>query len=243
MNLSLTIQNVSKSFPEGRHRLTLYQTLRRTIFRTGNQAGQFYALQQINLSIQKGEKIGIVGNNGAGKTTLLKVISGLSVPTEGSIFVDGNLILLAGLGIGMIEDLSVRNNVFLYGTIYGLSRAKLRNEFEEIMHWAELDDFVEAPLKTLSHGMKSRLAFSIARHISSDIFLWDEALSAGDKGFQLKCEDFFEKAKEEDSTFLIATHNLRFIEKICDKTLWLQKGRQMAFGYTADILKQYRDST
>jgi ABC-type polysaccharide/polyol phosphate transport system ATPase subunit len=242
MKVALKIENLNKSFPEARRSQTLFRALKRKLFENGNHDKRFLALSEINLCIEKGEKIGIVGSNGAGKTTLLKMISGLSSPTQGSIFLEGEIVLLAGLGIGMIEDLSVRENVFLYGTIYGVERGKIQNEFAEIIHWAELERFVEAKLKTLSIGMKSRLAFSIARHIPADIFLWDEAFSAGDKNFQIQCEDFFTKAIEKNNTFLIATHNLGFIEKFCNRTLWLQKGWQIAFGLTRDVLNQYRNS-
>jgi ABC-type polysaccharide/polyol phosphate transport system ATPase subunit len=243
MSTALKIENLNKTFPEARRPLTLFQALKRKIFENGRNGKNFFALSEINLCIEKGEKIGIVGNNGAGKTTLLKMISGLSRPTTGSISSEGSIVFLAGLGIGMIEELSVRENIFLYGTIYGVEREKIQQEFAEIIHWAELEHFVEAKLRTLSLGMKSRLAFSIARHIPGDIFLWDEALSAGDRNFQIKCEVFFKKAKEKDHTFIIASHNLTFIEKFCHKALWLQKGRQIAFGDTAEVLNQYRAST
>jgi ABC-type polysaccharide/polyol phosphate transport system ATPase subunit len=242
MSIALKIENLNKSFPAARRPQTLFRALKRKIFQNGNHDGRFLALSEINLCVEKGEKIAIVGSNGAGKTTLLKMISGLSSPTHGSIFLQGEIVLLAGLGIGMIEELSVRENVFLYGTIYGVEREKIQSEFSEIIRWAELEPFVEAKLRTLSIGMKSRLAFSIARHIPADIFLWDEAFSAGDKNFQIQCEDFFTKAKEKDNTFLIATHNLGFVKKFCNKTLWLQKGRQMAFGHTTEVLKQYQAS-
>jgi ABC-type polysaccharide/polyol phosphate transport system ATPase subunit len=243
MSLALRIENLNKSFPEARRPQTLFQALKRIILENGNHGKRFFALSEINVHVEKGEKVGIVGNNGAGKTTLLRMISGLSRPSQGTITSDGNIVLLAGLGIGMIEELTVRENIFLYGTIYGVEREKIQSEFAEMIQWAELEHFAEAKLKTLSMGMKSRLAFSIARHIPADIYLWDEALSAGDKNFQLKCENFFMKAKENNDTFLIATHNLGFIEKFCHKTLWLQKGRQIAFGNTAEVLTRYRAST
>jgi ABC-type polysaccharide/polyol phosphate transport system ATPase subunit len=242
MTSAITIENLSKTYRVAGQSLTLYRALKKSLFGNGAYSPVMFALNDLNFTVQKGEKIGIVGNNGAGKTTLLKIISGLCLPSQGSVRLNGEAAFLAGLGIGMVEELSVRENVFLYGTIYGLERDKIKQRFSEIIQWAELEDFVDSKLRFLSLGMKTRLAFAIARHIQSDILLWDEALSAGDKNFQKKCEEYFDGAKNSDATFLVATHNLNFVERFCRKTLWLEKGHQVAFGDTVEVLKRYRAS-
>jgi ABC-type polysaccharide/polyol phosphate transport system ATPase subunit len=235
-------RQVSKTFPRETSRATAYRTLQKQLLRRSQQAGAFVALEDINLEVFRGEKIGIIGDNGSGKTTLLKVVAGLYKPDGGQVYVKGEMTLLAGLGIGMIDELSVEENVFLYGAIYGLERIKLQDNLHEIIEWAQLQEFVGAKLKTLSSGMRTRLAFSAARYIEKDIYLLDEALTAGDTHFQQKCAAVFESYKATDKTFLITTHDLGFVKTFCSKTLWLHKGRQVEFGETEDVLEQYQES-
>ena len=143
----------------------------------------------------------------------------------------------------MIDDLSVRENIFFYGTVYGLDRDRIHQKLDEIIQWAELEDFVDSELRTLSLGMKSRLGFSTARHIETDIFLWDEALSAGDANFRQKCHTFFQEQKSAKITYILATHSLEFVESFCNKALWLQRGEQMAFGEASEVLTKYQSVT
>ena len=180
----------------------MFRTLESKFLGRTLHAASFFALNDINIEISKGEKIGIIGNNGSGKTTLLKVIAGMYEPNGGLVYVNGKVSFLAGFGIGMVDELSVKENVFLYGAIYGMERNKIKERFHEIIEWAELQDFVKAKLKTLSSGMKTRLAFSAARYIETEMFLIDEALSAGDKNFKLKCQEFFKSSRKSDKTML-----------------------------------------
>lgn len=242
MDCPIRLSNVSKRFSLERKRLTMFRTLRDRLLRSGGSAAGFYALKDINLEVLRGEKIGVVGDNGSGKTTLLKVIAGLHKPDDGQVFVDGDLCLLAGIGTGMLDELSVWENVYLYGAIYGMGRQQTRENFQEIIEWAELQDFTGAMLKDLSSGMRTRLAFSVARHIQTDVLLLDEALSAGDRNFRQKCSDYFEASRRSSRTFLVASHELDFIRTFCTRTLWLQRGRQMAFGETSVVLSQYTQS-
>jgi ABC-type polysaccharide/polyol phosphate transport system ATPase subunit len=242
MDCAIRLSHVSKRFSLERKRLTMFRTLRERLFRVGGSAAGFYALKDINLEVRRGEKIGMVGDNGAGKTTLLKVIAGLHRPDQGQVLVDGDLCLLAGIGTGMLGELSVRENVYLYGAIYGMGRQQTRESFQDIIEWAELQDFVGAMLKDLSSGMRTRLAFSVARHIQTDVLLLDEALSAGDRNFRQKCSDYFEASRQSSRTFLVATHELDFVRTFCAKTLWLHRGQQMAFGETSEVLSQYTHS-
>lgn len=239
MSTAVKLENISKSFSIEIARPSTFAALKRIVNSNGHFTRNFQALKNINLEINQGEFVGLIGNNGAGKTTLLKVISGLHKPDGGKVIINGELNFLAGYGIGMVDELSVSENIFLYGSIYGLDRDTLNKNFDEIIEWAELQNFVEAKLKTLSTGMRTRLAFSITRYIDSDIFLLDEALSAGDKGFREKCEKVFNDRRLKGKTFIVSTHTLEFVQKSCSKTLWLHKGEQMDFGETEKVLPKY----
>jgi ABC-type polysaccharide/polyol phosphate transport system ATPase subunit len=236
----LTTQGLVKEFSGGRRRVTLYRLVRSRLGGGAANGSVRRALDDINIEARAGEIVGLVGENSAGKTTLLKTIAGLYAPTHGRVYVRGELSLLAGLGVGMVDELSVRDNVYLYGALCRLHRRTIKNRFHEIVQWAELEGFLDAELRTLSTGMRARLAFAIAIHIDSDLVLIDEAFSTGDKRFQEKCDGFFRESKSPDRTVLLATHNLEFVKDFCDRTLWLHKGRQMAFGPTATVLSQYQ---
>lgn len=239
---AVRLQGISKAFPLERYHATAYRALQNEILRRNHKARTFLALNDINIEVFRGEKIGIIGDNGSGKTTLLKVIAGIYEPNGGQINIHGDVTLLAGLGIGMIDELSVEENVFLYGAIYGLEKRTTEQNLVEIIEWAELQEFVGAKLKTLSSGMRTRLAFSAARYIEKDIYLLDEALTAGDKHFQEKCHDVFRNYKTTAKTFLVTTHDLDFVESFCSRTLWLHKGRQMSFDKTEKVLREYEAS-
>jgi ABC-type polysaccharide/polyol phosphate transport system ATPase subunit len=238
MNPIIHIQNLSKAFAGIRARRVV-RILRKHLFTNGSAPKQFLALREINLTISRGDKIALVGNNGSGKTTLLKLIAGLYRPSEGRIDVNGRVLLLRGVGTGMVDELSVAENIFLYGIIYGMERSSIKEKLEEIIEWAELKDFVAAELRTLSSGMKARLAFSVTRHFDTDVFLLDEAFAVGDKDFRAKYEEVFRNHRNGDRTYLIATHDLDFARLFCRQTIWLQKGRLMAFGETEGVLDQY----
>lgn len=242
MESLIKIINISKIFTVKESNRTIFGALRKRLSNGCFHSKTFFALDNINIEVSKGEKIGIVGNNGSGKTTLLKTIAGLYKPNQGELHVNGDMILLSGLGVGMIDELSVRENIFLYAALYGMNRHRTREKLGEIVEWAEIQDFAEAKLKTLSSGMKSRLAFSALRHFETDIFLLDEAFSGGDKNFKRKYEEVFENHKNSEKTFLIATHDFNFARMFCTKTLWLRKGKQMAFGETEEVLRQYTES-
>jgi ABC-type polysaccharide/polyol phosphate transport system ATPase subunit len=235
-------ENIDKVFPLEASYDTAFRTLARRLFRRSEHSDSFLALNDISLEIFKGEKVAIVGNNGAGKTTLLKVIAGLCLPTRGKICVNGEMILLRGLEIGMVDDLSATENLLLYGSIYGLDREQIKAKSQEIFEWAELEAFTGAKLGTFSSGMKARLAFSAVRHFEADIFVLDEAFSAADINFKKRYEEVFRRQRNSDKTFLIATHDLSFAKMFCTKTLWLSKGKQIAFDATEKVLKLYTKS-
>jgi ABC-2 type transport system ATP-binding protein len=234
------LDGITKSFHIEREPTTAYRSIRRQLTGLFRPRNSFYALRDINLSVAAGEKIGIIGDNGSGKTTLLKIIAGLYKPSSGSVQVRGEITLLAGLGIGMIAELTVRENIFLYGAVYGMTREKVKDVFADIIEWAELHDFEDARLKTLSSGMKTRLAFSVTRYIDKEIYLWDEALTAGDRHFQAKCQTVFLEYQRSAKTFLVTTHDLAFVRTFCDRALWLHKGLLMGFGEPDFIVDQYQ---
>lgn len=238
MNPVIQLDDVSKAFA-GLKQRRLIKLLRRYLSNNGFGFRDSYALRGIGLSVSRGDKIALVGNNGSGKTTLLKLIAGLYRPTQGRINVDGRVLLLRGVGTGMVDELTVADNLFLYGVIYGMEREKIRTTFDEVLEWAELKDFASSELRTLSSGMRARMAFSLARHFDTDIFLLDEAFAVGDKDFREKYEDVFRNQKNGDKTYLIATHDLDFARMFCAKTIWLHKGRLMGFGETERILHEY----
>jgi ABC-type polysaccharide/polyol phosphate transport system ATPase subunit len=211
-----------------------------SLFPKQKEGETFNALSSIDLTVYRRDRVGVIGNNGSGKSTLLRVVAGLYQPTSGAVEVRGDRTLLAGLGVGMLDELSVEQNIFLYGAMHNVTRQDLRDKFDEILRWAELIEFRHAALKTLSTGMRSRLAFSVMRYFTSDIYLLDEALSAGDRVFQEKCEDVFLDYERTGRTMLIATHDLLFVEAFCNKALWLQKGKQMSFGAPEEVIPLYQ---
>lgn len=233
----ITIQNLWREFPKERNRNTLFQVLRKK--RNNGTDNKLIALQKISLTVHKGEKVGLVGNNGSGKSTLLRLVAGLIPPTKGTVELNGKIALLSHLGVGMLDDLTVRDNVYLYGAIHGIPRAYISELYKEIIEWAELEGFSNSLLKTLSWGMQSRLAFSVIRYIQADIFLFDEALSAGDVHFREKTSAFFRQKRSMEHTYLIATHEMGFVSDFCTKALWLHHGQMMAFGEPQVVLAQY----
>jgi ABC-type polysaccharide/polyol phosphate transport system ATPase subunit len=237
---AIQIRDVARSFPRQISKTTLFRALASHLF-NGHESSnrRFYALKEINLDVVKGDKVALVGDNGAGKTTLLKVIGGLYKPTAGEVRTRGEMVLLRGAEIGMVDELSAAENLFLYSSIYGVDREKIKTNFEEIFEWAELRPFAGARLATLSSGMRARLAFSALRHFDAEIFLLDEAFSAVDRHFEKKYQQVFEEQKNSDKTFLIATHDINFARMFCTKTLWLSRGQQMAFDSTDKVLDQY----
>jgi len=238
---AINFKNVQKTFAPQKSRGTMFSAIKGVFLINNSDSGRFVALKKISFEIQIGDRLGVVGNNGAGKSTLLKLISGIHLPNDGILSVNGSINLLTAYGVGMLDELSVRDNIYLYGSIYGMDREQIDEKLDEIIQWAELENFVSAKLKTLSSGMKIRLAFSTARHFESDICILDEVLSAGDKDFRIKSLDYFQNSIHEGKTYVISSHDLGFIETFCNKTLWLDHGNQMAFGQTDEILKQYID--
>jgi ABC-type polysaccharide/polyol phosphate transport system ATPase subunit len=233
----IDVRDVTRDFRADRDRRTLFRVLRDSV--AANGAPRRHALRGVTLSVARGEKVAVIGNNAAGKSTLLKIVAGLLRPTTGSAQVRGEMVLLTALGSGMVDEVSVLDNTLMYGALYGLDPKYMRTVFAEVLEWAGMTGYDHARLKTLSAGTRARLAFSIVRYIETDIFLIDEALSAGDVKFRAKSRAFFDESRNAARTFLVATHDMGFAESFCSRALWLHEGRVMAFGESRAVVAQY----
>jgi lipopolysaccharide transport system ATP-binding protein len=232
---------------ESRHdnlRDTLHHTARklwrRARWGTGFEREEFFALSDVSFSIQPGEVVGIVGRNGAGKSTLLKILSRITEPSAGKITIRGRVASLLEVGTGFHPDLSGRENIFLNGAILGMSRIEIRKKFDEIVAFAEVERFLDTPVKRYSSGMYVRLAFAVAAHLEPDILIVDEVLAVGDVAFQKKClGKMREVASGHGRTVLFVSHNLTAVRQLCPRTLVLSRGQLAADGGTGGILDRY----
>ena len=202
---------------------------------------EFWADKDVSFTLERGEMLGIIGSNGAGKSTLLKAVSGIMVPTEGTIRRQGSIAALLELASGFDGDLTVRENAYLRGAMLGYTRRFMDEKYDEIIAFAELKDFQDRPFKQLSSGMKSRLAFSIACLVKPDILILDEVLSVGDGAFRKKSESKMHEIINGGATTILVSHSLEQVRALCSKVLWLHKGRQVACGTdVADICDRYQ---
>lgn len=204
------------------------------------QYEEFWALQDISFEVKKGEVLGIIGHNGAGKSTLLKVISGILKPTSGSVQVNGTVVPMLELGSGFDFDLTGRENVFLNGAILGYPEQFLKEKYGEIVEFSELGQFIDVPLRNYSSGMVMRLAFSIATVVQPDILIVDEILAVGDADFQEKSKQRMLELMGGGTTVLFVSHSLGQIQEMCDRVLWLEKGRLKMAGKTETVCAMYQ---
>lgn len=207
----------------------------------GKQFGydELWALRNINLKVNRGETVGIIGENGSGKSTLLKIMAHVFVPTTGKCVVNGKVAQFLELGVGFEPELTGRENVYLYGAIMGLKKKDIEARFDDIIKFAELEKFVDVKVKNYSSGMYMRLAFATAVHVEPEILLVDEVLAVGDFEYQQKCYDKFNEFKEEGKTIAFVSHDLSAVRRFCDKTQLLKEGRCVAFGDTNEIIDKY----
>lgn len=206
------------------------------------EATEFLANHDISFSLEKGDMLGIVGTNGAGKSTLLKVVSGIMLPSEGEVKVDGSIAALLELSSGFDGDLTVRENTYLRGALLGYTRKFMENMYDSIIDFAELKDFQDRPFKQLSSGMKSRLAFSIACLVNPDIIILDEVLSVGDGAFRRKSGDKMKEILSKGVTGILVSHSIDQVRELCNKILWLDHGEQIAFGdNTEELCNAYEE--
>jgi len=204
---------------------------------------EFWALKDLNFEIQKGDRVGIIGRNGAGKSTLLKILSRITEPTTGRITIDGRVASLLEVGTGFHPELTGRENIFLNGAILGMSRAEIRSKFDEIVAFAEVEKFLDTPVKRYSSGMYVRLAFAVAAHLEPEILIVDEVLAVGDAQFQKKClTKMQEVSANEGRTVLFVSHNLGVVAQLCNRGILLDKGHVRQYGNSKQIVDLYIDS-
>ena len=183
------------------------------------------ALSDIDFSVEEGEVLGIIGTNGAGKSTLLKLLARISVPTKGNVAVRGKVAPLIEVGAGLVHNLTGRENIYVNGAILGMKKSEINKKFDEIVAFAELEEFIDTPIKRYSSGMQVRLGFSIATSVDADILIVDEVLAVGDLSFQRKCFDRMDEIiKHKGKTVLLVSHNIRQVERICSRTILLDHG-------------------
>jgi lipopolysaccharide transport system ATP-binding protein len=201
---------------------------------------EFLALSDVDLEVQQGEALGIIGRNGAGKSTLLKVVSRILRPTEGQVWVRGRVAPLIELGAGFHLELTGRENVYLNGAMLGFSHGEMEARFEEIVEFAQLWDFIDAPLRTYSSGMITRLGFSVASDVDPDILIVDEVLSVGDEAFQQKCLARMQRFRDKGTTILFVSHALEAVERLCDRAVWIDRGGIRFSGPVPEAIDSYK---
>jgi len=224
----------------GRQFATLKSALlQRSILRDLRPDETFPALTDVSFNVPKGITYGVIGRNGSGKSTALKLVAGITKPTSGSVVVNGRVSALIELGAGFHPEISGRENVFINGIMLGLTKREIAARFDEIVEFAELKEFIDAPVKTYSSGMYMRLGFAVAIHVNPDVLLVDEVLAVGDEGFTHKCLDKFAEFRRLGKTILLVTHSLGLVERFCDQALWLDHGRVQAQGDPRRVIDAY----
>lgn len=200
---------------------------------------EFWVLKDINITLKKGESLGLIGENGAGKSTLLKLIAGIMEPTKGEILTDGVIAPLINLGAGFDMNSTGEENVYLNGAILGFSKAEMKKKYKGIVEFAELGEHMKVPVKNYSSGMLARLGFSIAIDVNPDILIVDEILSVGDINFQKKCFAKLEELKKNGTTYILVSHSMPNVQKFCDKVAWIKNGKVYRFGESKEVCTEY----
>jgi ABC-2 type transport system ATP-binding protein len=240
--LVIKLDSVSVRYRLPRERILSFKEYAIRFLQRRVQFDDFWALSGISLEIKKGEIFGIVGRNGAGKSTLLKVISRVLKPTRGRVRLRGRIAPLLELGAGFHPELTGRENVYLNGLLLGYTRAEISSHFDQIMDFAEIQDFVDAPLRTYSTGMAARLGFAVATMSQPDILIVDEVLSVGDQQFQRKCQNRIREYQNNQTTILLVSHSMEMISSICRRVAWLEKGQLRMVGEVLDVVESYRQN-
>ncbi len=233
----IEFRNVTKRFyiKEGR---TLREFAQAILTRRA-WGDEFSALQDLSFKIDRGETVGIIGRNGSGKSTALKLIAGVTAPSSGKVYVTGRVSPLIELGAGFHADLTGRENVHLNGSILGMSQREINEQFDAIVDFAELQDFIDTPVKRYSSGMYVRLGFAVAVHSNPEILLVDEVLSVGDAFFQDKCQQRMRDFKQQGMTIVVVSHSAETITNFCDRAMWLDHGRLVADGPAKQVVDDY----
>ena len=201
---------------------------------------EFYALRDVSFNVERGDSLALIGTNGSGKSTMLKLIAGVLYPARGKVSVKGSIAPLIELGAGFDIDLTARENIFLNGAVLGHSRAYMKKHFDEIVDFAEIEEFIDVPVKNFSSGMVARLGFSIATQVRADILVVDEILAVGDFLFQQKCYKRMEEMLSGGTTLLFVSHDAEMVKRMCRRAVWLNDGVMMDIGEAAAVCDNYR---
>ncbi len=250
----IRVENLGKQYRIG-GKQERYKTFRESITRTlrapiqrltaGRRAARsetFWALKDVSFEVKRGEVLGVIGRNGAGKSTLLKILSRITEPTEGAVYLKGRVGSLLEVGTGFHPELTGRENIYLNGAILGMRRAEIARKFDEIVDFAEIEQFIDTPVKRYSSGMYTRLAFSVAAHLEPEILLVDEVLAVGDAAFQKKCLGKMSEVAGEGRTVLFVSHNMGSLQTLTSKAILLSKGRLSREGVSSDVITEYLHS-
>ena len=240
--LLVKAEHVSMRFKIPEARVTTLKERFINLFRRNKPKSKIFdVLSDINFEIKKGESLGVIGHNGAGKTTLLKIVAGIFEPSAGKISVNGTVMPLLNLGAGFDMEADAIENIYLNGAILGFSRKQMKERIDSIIKFAELENFTKLALKNYSSGMAARLGFAIAIDVRPDLMLIDEVLSVGDANFKQKCNKKIDELKAQGVSFIVVSHNVEQIKRLCEKTLWIENAKVMAYGDTKEVCKQYDD--
>lgn len=240
--IMVEVSNVSVKFHLSRERIDSIKEYIIKKIKNQIEYDEFMALQDVSLTVEKGESVALIGLNGCGKSTLLKTVAGVLKPFKGSVRVYGTVAPLIELGAGFDHDLTARENVFLNGAILGYDRKSMEKHYEDIVEFSELRDFMDVPIKNFSSGMLARLAFAIATIGTPDILIVDEVLSVGDFRFQQKCEKRIQQMMKKDTSILFVSHSIDQVKKLCTKTVWIEKGRVKMIGPTEEVCALYEQA-
>jgi ABC-type polysaccharide/polyol phosphate transport system ATPase subunit len=238
-HLTVKVENLSISYRTTFERVPTFKNAITRLGRGQRAIKEIQALQGVSFDVPDGTSLGIIGNNGAGKSTLMRAMAGILPPNEGRIEVNGRISPLLSLGVGFNANLSGRENIILGGLAGGLSRKQVAARADEVTAFAGLEEFIDAPMRTYSSGMYSRLAFSVAVHMDPDILMIDEALSAGDASFKTKAAEKMHELRESARAMFLVSHSLASIQELCNDAIWIHKGRLMMRGHPDEVTAAY----
>ncbi len=235
------VENVSVRYRVPHERISTFKEYAIRALQRRVTYDEFFALRDVTLEVSAGEVFGVIGRNGAGKSTLLRVISQVMKPSSGRIWRQGSVAPLLELGAGFHPELTGRENVFLNGALLGHSREEMRNRFDEIVDFAELENFIDTPIRNYSSGMQARLGFAVATAVQPEILIVDEVLSVGDERFQEKCTARIEEFQRNGATILLVSHQAKLVEELCNRAVWLDGGRAQAIGPAREVVQRYQE--
>ena len=237
---AIVVNNLGKRYHRrNAHRPTTFHEALLRGMRGRRQTEAFWGLRHVSFEVSRGTMLGVIGSNGAGKSTLLRLLGDIDKPDEGTVRVRGRLDALLSLSAGFHPDLTGRENVYVNGVVHGLTRAEVRRRFDSIVAFAELEEFIDSPLRIYSTGMTMRLGFAVAAHMEAEILLIDEVLAVGDAAFEKKCLDRIRQLRADGCTIVLISHHLDQIRQMCDDVVWLHKGQVAATGSPDAVVEQY----